>query len=700
MGASEHEYSVGWYSVHNLLAGGFEGSIYPVNPAYDKVQGLSCYPDLAALPETVDHVMFALSVKHMDAALDEVIDHGARAATIMSQLIIENDTVPRLQQRVEKRIRESGLLVCGANGMGFYNCRDGVWACGFDTRENHVRGGNVTLISHSGAGMCGIVDCEGRIDFNLAVSTGQELCVGMHDYMDFAIEVHNTNVIGLFMETVRDPQAMIAVLKKANEDRIPVVAIKVGRTGLSARLAVSHSGAMAGADAAYQALFDRYGVQRVDDMDEFAHTLMMFAQPHRVADGGLVCLHDSGGERQLLIDLADDMAVPLARMNPDTITRLEQSLDPGLPAINPLDAWGAGGPDSAQIMKDCLSAMMKDPDAAIGAVVQDRGPLGAIYPEYIDYMRAGHKASGKPVFLVANRQGSDSDPLAVSTTREGFPVLDGLRSFLAASRCLFAYRDFCKRAPMKYTPVDSDTLKQARLRLINGTKLNEADSSSLLGSFGLPVNPAETCVSEAGTIEVAGKLGYPLVLKTAGQDILHKTEQGGVHLDIINEESLTQAYQDLSRRLGPRVLVAPYINKPGLEMVLGMIQDEQFGPLVMLGFGGINVEVLNDVVFAMPPFDEATAKRMVNGLKHHRLLGRQRVGVKPAIDMFCKTAADFSAMVAALADDLEEIDMNPVIVHAEGCIAIDAMVIASARVERSNGQGGERPANQGHYPGW
>jgi acyl-CoA synthetase (NDP forming) len=679
LGASEREHSVGWYSVHNLLAGGFEGNIYPVNPGYDKVQGLSCYPDLAALPETVDHVIFALSDKHMDAALDEVINHGARAATIMSQLIIQNDTLPRLQQRVEKRIRESGLLVCGANGMGFYNCRDGVWACGFDTRENHVRGGNVTLISHSGSGMCGIVDCEGRIDFNLAVSTGQELCVSMHDYMDFAIEAHKTNVIGLFMETVRDPQAMIAVLKKANEHRIPVVAIKVGRTKLSARLAVSHSGAMAGSDAAYQALFDRYGVQRVDDIDEFAHALMMFAQPHPVADGGLVCLHDSGGERQLLIDLADSMALPLAQMNPDTIAHLEQSLDPGLPAINPLDAWGAGGPDSGQIMKDCLSAMMKDPDTAIGAVVQDRGPLGAIYPGYIDYMRAGHKASGKPVFLVANRQGSDSDPLAVSATREGFPVLDGLRSFLAASKCLFAYRDFCRRAPMKYTPVDSDALKQARLRLVNGTKLNEADSSSLLGSFGLPVNPAETCVTEADTIEVARKMGYPVVLKTAGRGILHKTEQGGVHLDIINEEALTQAYQDLSRRLGPKVLVAPYINKPGTEMVLGMIQDEQFGPLVMLGFGGINVEVLNDVVFAIPPFDGATAKRMVNGLEHHRLLGRQRVGVKPAIDSFCKTAADFSAVVAALADELEEVDMNPVIVHAEGCIALDVLVIGSAK---------------------
>jgi len=680
LGASERLDSVGRQAVHNLLAGGFEGNIYPLNPAYDTVLGLPCYPHLAALPEIVDHVVFALSDHRVEAALEDVISHGARAATIMSQLIVADDTVPRLQQRVEKKIHESGLLVCGANGMGFYNCHDGVWAGGFDTRENHIRGGNVTLISHSGAGMCGIVDCDERIDFNLAVSTGQELCVGMHDYMDFAIEVHNTRVIGLFMETVRNPQAMVAVLQKANQRRIPVVAIKVGRTELSAHLAVSHSGAMAGTDAAYQALFDRYGVQRVDDMDEFATALIMFAQPHPVADGGLVCLHDSGGERQMLIDLADSMSVPLARMSQDTTTQLEQILDPGLPAVNPLDAWGAGGPDSNRIMQDSLSAMMTDPDTAIGAVVHDRAPLSAIYPKYIDYMRVAHQASGKPICLVANRQGTGADPAVVKVTREGFPILDGLRSFLSASRCLFDYRDFCKRPPMKETPVDKAVVSQARASLAKGELLDEADSFSLLGSFGLPVNPVLVKNNKIDVIEAARQLGYPVVLKTAQPGIQHKTEKRGVHLDIGNEEMLLDAYRDLSQRLGPRVMLAPSIALTGVEMVLGMVQDEQFGPLVMLGFGGVNVEILNDVVFAIPPFDSLAAMRMLNSLKHRRLLGRQRDGSMPAIEDFCQVAADFSALVAVLADLVEEIDMNPVIVHADGCLALDALVFGRALI--------------------
>ncbi len=279
---------------------------------------------------------------------------------------MENDHPPLLRDRITAKIKASGLIVCGANGMGFYNFADGVWVCGFDTRENHLRGGNVTLISHSGSGMSGIIDCEERIDFNLAVSPGQELCVSMDQYMDFALEQPETRVIGLFMETARNPAGMIRAFRKANDKGIPVVVLKVGRTEFSARLAVSHSGAITGRDDAYQALFDRYGVQRVKDMDELATTLIMFAQPHPVAAGGLVSIHDSGGERQLLIDLAEDMGIPLARIEPSTESRLKSLLDPGLPPVNPLDAWGAGGPGANKIMRGLPRRPDVGPQRSVG----------------------------------------------------------------------------------------------------------------------------------------------------------------------------------------------------------------------------------------------------------------------------------------------------------------------------------------------
>lgn len=676
LGASEREGSVGRRLVHNLLAGGFEGNLYPVNPGRDSVLDLSCYPNLDSLPEQVDHVVFAVSDYRIEAALEDAIAHGARSATIMSQLLIEEEGDRRLHDLVRDRISASDMLVCGPNGMGFYNCRDGVWMCGFDTRENHVRGGNVTLLSHSGSVMASIADSDERVDFNLTVSTGEEFNVGMHDYMDFALEVHDTRVIGLFMETIRCPDAMLEVLAKANHRRVPVVAIKVGRTELSAKLAQSHSGAMAGEDSAYEALFDRYGVQRVHDLDALATALIMFAQPHPVGEGGLVALHDSGGERQLLIDLAEEMGTPLTEVSPDTVRKLEAILDPGLPAINPLDAWGAGGNNSDQIMRDCMAALMCDPQAALGVVNQARAPHSAIYPVVIEYVRAGHAASGKPVFLVANRQGTGSDPLVVEATRDGLPVIDGLRSFLSGVNALFGHRDFHRRPAPDLPQVDGALIDEARTRLAGKGALGEAASMALLGLLGLPANKASIASTEANARSVAEEMGFPVVMKTAEPGIQHKTEHQGVHLGLQNPDLVGQAYRDLSGRIGPDVLLAPMV-EDGLEMALGMVRDDQFGPLIMLGFGGIRLEALRDVVYAMPPFDAETAKRLCGKLRQQTLLKFDRGGGRPDLDSFYTAAALFSVLVALLGDAIEEIDINPLVLNADGCVAVDALVIGT-----------------------
>jgi acyl-CoA synthetase (NDP forming) len=682
VGASERPDSVGRQTMENLLTGQYPGKLYAVNPGYEAILGIPCFADLAALPETVEHVILAVGDARIEGALDDTIAHGATAATMMSSLVLEEDSAPLLRERVAAKVESSGLIVCGANGMGFYNLADGVWVCGFDTRENHVRGGNVTLISHSGAGMSGIIDCEERIDFNLAVSTGQELSVTMDQYMDYALDQPETRVIGLFMEAARNPEGLVAAFRKANRKGVPVVVLKVGRTELSARLAVSHSGAIAGRDDTYNALFDRHGVQRVKDMHELATALMMFAQPHPVSPGGLVAIHDSGGERQLLIDLADDMGVQLAEITPGTGARLEQLLDPGLLPVNPLDAWSAGGPDADRTMEDCLATLMSDPNAAMGAVVHDRAPLSSIYEEYFDYLRCGHAASGKPAFLVTNHQGSGSDPAAVAITREGYPVLDGLRPFLAGARCLMNYRDFRARRDSVRSEADSVAVSLWRSRLGSGDTLEEHESGLLLSDFGFPINPSRLAGDESATLAAAREYGYPVVMKTAEAGILHKTDCDGVKLGIEDDQQLKTVYADLSERLGPRVTVSPMLDVSGVEMVLGLVRDAQFGPLVMLGFGGVNVEIIRDVAYALPPFDRASARRMLDSLQLRPLLDGLRD--RPAVDAeaFCVAAERFSVMAAALGDVIDEIDVNPVIVHPDGCIAVDALVVGHASPDR------------------
>ena len=679
IGASQKTGSVGNEVFKNLKRGGFEGELVGVNPGYTNIEGQDCYPTLKDIPFLPEHVIFAISDQRIEEALDDVIALGIPACTIFSALIIPNDSLPNLKKRIETKAQNAGLLVAGANGMGFYNIRDRVLAGGFDTRDHPIPG-NVSLISQSGAGMSGIVDCEERIQFNFAVSSGYELTVSMEDYLDFALDLPETRVVGLFLETSRYPEKLKSAFEKAIERGIPIVVLKVGRTDLAAELAISHSGALAGSDRCYSALFDYYGVQRVDDIDQLATTLMMFAQPNIAGEGGLVCLHDSGGERQLIIDLADQLKVPLCDLTASSVSKLEQLLDPGLPAINPLDGWGAGGADAPEKMADCFAALLTDSGASIGAVVHDRGPNSEVYSSYLNYLSKGHAAARKPVFLVANRQGSGSDELAITSTHKGFPVIDGVSQFLVGTRCLFNYRDFQQRKPVKLKEVDKKAIDYWKKSFRADSQVSEIQASQCLADFGLPMLRGRLVSSNNDLNLVMPEVVFPAVLKTAQPEIDHKSDVGGVILNITSSEMLITAYEDLSKRLGPLAMIAPMVESEGIEMILGVSRDDQFGPVVLVGFGGIYAEVLSDILFLLPPFDAATVKRALASLTLYPILKGVRGQGSMDIDSYCEAAALLSQISLSLRDTVSEIDINPIKVGVDGCVGLDALIVVNRQV--------------------
>lgn len=674
LGASSRLGSVGNEVFVNLRKGGFSGTIVAVNPAYSEVEGVPCYASLSDLPELPEHVIFAIGDQRIEAALDELITLGIKACTIFSALILKDDKTPLLKQRIQAKAEKAGLLVVGANGMGFYNVRDQVLAGGFDTRE-HRYPGNVTLISQSGAGMSGIVDCEQRIDFNLAVSSGYELTVSMEDYLDYALDLPETRVVGLFLETSRHPQKLVAAFKKASARNIPILVLKVGRTALAAEMALSHSGALAGTDQSYSALFDRYGVQRVADMDQLATALIMFAQPQAAATGGIACLHDSGGERQLMIDLADQYSVPLAQLDAQTLARLKGLLDPGLPAVNPLDGWGAGGADAPANMAACFTALLEDQHVALGAVIHDRGPNSEVYSSYIEYLHQAQDATAKPVFLVANRQGSGSDNLAITSTQKGFPVIDGVSQFLVGARCLLNYRDFQQRQAPQLPSLSTERIAHWRQRLQSQQQLSEAMVSQFLADFEIPMLLGVEVATESQLMEAAGQLDFPLVLKTAEPGIAHKSDQGGVILNITSQAQLLDAYQGLSQRLGSAAMLAPMVEAAGVEMIMGITTDKQFGPVVVLGFGGIYAEMLKDTTVLLPPFDSATASQAIGRLKMSPMLAGARGSSAVDVQAYAEAAARLSVLALEFADLIAEIDINPVKVMASGCLGLDALLL-------------------------
>ena len=660
--------------IKNLQHGGFKGKLFGLHPKNKEAFGVPCYPDFKSLPEKVDHAIFAVSDQRIEGLIDAAIEADVKAMSIMSMLFIDDDKEPYLKDRIQLKLKGADILLCGANGMGFFHIEKGVWVNGYYTRPNHEPGG-ICIISQSGSGLAGIIDCEERINLNLSVSSGSELTVGAEDYLDYVLHQQSTKAVGMFLETIRKPDQMIQAFQLAKERKIPIVVLKTGRTEQSAELTVSHSGGLAGVDDYYDALFEKYGIQRVADMDELATTLIMFDQPHTLATGNMVSIHDSGGERQLMIDIADQQGVEFAELEDGTTQKLKEILEPGLPAVNPLDAWGKGLEDADQIMADCITEMLDDPNASMAAIVMDRGPLGLIHEEYIDYyMKQANDRTGKPVFLVTNRQGTGIHPLVVEATKMGMPVLDGIQSFLAGVRCLHQYRDFLSREDVIDLNLDSDKLKKHQDQLEQSDFVSEADALNMFFDLGLNANQSKIINNEEELLSEAKSMDFPLVLKTAVEDVYHKSELNGVYLNIDSEKKLRLSYEQLQEQHPGKALLARMIQSEGIEMIVGMTTDQQLGPMVTIGFGGYYAEALNDTVTMMPPFSKQAAKEALKSLKMKSLFEGYR-GSKPVdLDAFAEFASRFSMIALELSNQICEIDLNPVILGSDICIAVDALI--------------------------
>ena len=674
VGASTRPHSVGNQMIKEANSYGFKGPIYPVNPKYETVEGLTCYPSLADLPGPVDHVVIAVANPRVEAQLAAAAEIGARAATVFASGYYEGDTEPPLTERIRDIAKDAGMQMCGGNCIGFYNFEAGACASSYSA-GGHGEPGHITLVTHSGTLLWPLVEAEHRLSYNLAVSSGQELVTTAADYLDYALDRPSTRLVAMFLETVRDPEGFIAGLEKARARDVPVVVLKVGRTAESAALAVSHSGAIAGDDAAYQAVFDRYGVARVDDVQEMAATMMLMSHERRPAKGGIAAMLDSGGIREMLIDLAAIEGVPIADIAAGTRDRLASKLHYGLEPINPLDAWGTDEGSDA-VFGECFQALVDDDDTALAVLVTDRNRDGSVWGSYTDICERAAAHSTKPVILITNHKGSAVDPGEVILARRGLPILDGLTPALSAIRHAFAYRDGRARADSAPpAPPEADLVDRWRARLGDGGPLDEADALALIGDFGVPVVPAAVADDAEAAVAAAEALGYPVALKTAMPGLAHKSDTGGVALGLAGSDAVRAAHADMAARLGSRVVIQPMAAK-GVEMVLGMVRDAQFGPLVMVGAGGILVETLKDTRFALPPFGVDYARRLIDGLKVRPLLDGLRGAPAADVDALAEALARFSVLAVTLGEVIAEIDVNPFIAGPAGPIAVDALVVA------------------------
>jgi acetate---CoA ligase (ADP-forming) len=678
VGASVKEGSVGNQSVVELVEGGFDGRIYPVNPKYDEVLGHRAFGSLAEIAEPVDLVILAVSNALLEEQLAAAAAAGARSAVIFASGYEEpRDGVPPLTERLAAIARNAGMAICGGNCMGFANLERRVRALGFYEPKDAPVGG-VTFLSHSGSAFSAMIHNDRNLGLNLAVSAGQEFVTTVADYLRYALGLESTTTVGLFLETVRDPAGFRSALRLANERDVPVVALKVGREGRTRELVAAHSGALAGEDGAYEALFEAHGVSRVESLDEMADTLALFAAGRRAGPGALASVHDSGGERALLIDAAAAVGVPLAEISDETAKRMEALLDPGLPPVNPLDFWGTGT-NAHEIVTGCVRALLDDP--AVGALAfsvdltsEEHADMG-----YIAMARETFPETEKPYAMLSNFSSGIDRNDAKLLEGDGIPVLEGTLTGLAAFKHLFAYRDFRGRELVTdASPVGDDVLERWIARLSRREPFDETEGLRLLADYGIPVVESERAETLEDAFAAANRLGFPVALKTAAPGVQHKSDVGGVRLGIDDSPTLEDAYGDLEQRLGPTVTVSK-MAPAGVEIALGIVNDPQFGPLVLVGAGGVLVEVLKDRRLALPPLDEARARAIVDRLEIRPLLDGVRG--EPAADLEALTRAIVALAWLAhdLGEHLEALDANPVIGGPDGVAAVDALVIARRR---------------------
>ncbi|HEX5878908.1 MAG TPA: acetate--CoA ligase family protein [Actinomycetota bacterium] len=681
VGASARPGSFGDTLVAQLLAGGYRGAVHLVNPRYREVAGRPCHPSLADLPGPVDLAVLAVPNAALEAQLQAAADAGIPAAVIFASCLDPDPDPagPTLAERLAAIARAAGMAVCGGNGMGFFNLDQSLRVCGYPEPAD-LPPGPVAVVSHSGSVFSALLHNRRGLRFNLVVSAGNELVTTAAAYLDHALELPGTRVVALFLETVREPAAFRAALAKAAARAIPVVALKVGRGPAARAMVAAHSGALAGEDGAYQALFDAYGVAQVATLDELADTCELLAG-RRAAPGGLAAIHDSGGERAHLLDVAERLRVPLAAISETTRQRLAAVLEPGLPPANPLDAWGTGN-DANDIFAACIQALLDDPATAALALDLDLTTEPTPETSYTGLAVDAAASTTKPVAVIANLTAA-ADPADAATLRAaGVPVLEGTATGLAAFGHLLAYREFLAHRPPGAAgssgPARERWKERWRARLGDpGRPLDEAEGLALVGDWGVPVVAAEVATSLAEAVAAAGRVGWPVALKTAAPGVVHKSDVDGVRLGLDGPDRLAAAYADLAARLGPRVLVAAMAG-PGVELALGVVADPQFGPLVMVAAGGVLVEVMRDRRFALPPVDRRQALAMLDRLAVRPLLDGVR-GAPPAdLDAVADAVASLSALAVDLGDRLAALDVNPLLAGPDGCVAVDALVAAKA----------------------
>ncbi|MDQ8730999.1 acetate--CoA ligase family protein [Bradyrhizobium sp. LHD-71] len=673
IGASGTATKIGGVPIAHLKRYGYRGEIYPINPQYESIQDLRAYKSVKDVGKEIDLAIVAVPAAVALQALTEAADAKVKSVVLFTSGFAEvGEAGAKAQQKIAELSRNSGMRILGPNCLGVMSGESAVYATFSPVAATGIaKIGGIGLVSQSGAfgGFAYSLARERGLGLSHWVTTGNEADVELADCLDWLVDDAATKVILAYMEGCRDGAKLTRVLEKARAAKKPVVIVKVGRTELGAAAAASHTAALAGADAIYDAVFRQYGVWRAATIEE-AFDVAYAVSVAGVARGKSIgMLTASGGAGVLMADAAASLGLD-AKPMPDAAQRQILARVAFASARNPVDVTGQITSDH-ELMPLAYRLMLEDGDYDSLVVFQSAAGLSARGPELVQQaidMRAKH-----PDRVIA---------LSSLFTPELHHKLDEGRvlAFADPSRAVRAIA-----ALASYATSNAAAKAQAlpKVDLPRGT-VSEAGALASLKAAGIPVMPHRLARNAAEATAAAESFGYPVVAKIVSPDILHKTEIGGVILNLKSKDEVANAFDELMSRAKTSkpqariegVLIAPMV-KGGVECILGVQRDPVFGPVVMFGLGGVLVEALRDVSFRLAPFDETEAHRMIDSIKARAVLDGWRGAPAADVDALADTLVALSRFAATAGDRLESVDINPFVVRAkgEGAIALDAVLV-------------------------
>lgn len=688
IGATDRPGSVGHTVLQNLLRS-YKGRVYAINPRRKEVCGLKCYASISVLPEAVDLAVIVIPAVAVPGAVAECVARKVRSIVVISAGFKEKGAEgAALEEQIRRQLRGSATRLIGPNCLGVMYPSNGLNAT---FAEDLARPGNVAFLSQSGALLTAILDWsfDEQIGFSAIVSTGSMLDVGWGDLLRYFANDPNTKSILLYMESIGDARSFLSAAREVSLDK-PVIVIKAGRSEAASRAAASHTGAMTGSDEVYEAAFRRCGVLRVPTIAELFHMADVLGKQPRPRGPRLTILTNAGGPGVLATDALLEGGGELAQLSPDS----ENALNAFLPAhwshSNPIDILGDADPER---YARALDVALADPNS--DGLLAILAPQGMTDPAQVAERVKTQGENGKP--LLASWMGGRSVSKAIDILNDaGIPVFSYPDAAVRAFQCMWGY-SYRQRA-LYETPFPAGDPSTAiarrkaarqiidRAASLGRTLLTELESKSILGLYGIPTVPTRLASSEEEAAAQAEKTGYPVVVKVYSETITHKTDVGGVRLNLSNQNEVRQAYRAIAKSVAVKaganaflgVTVQPMIRGEGYELILGSSVDSQFGPVLLFGSGGQLVEVYRDRALGLPPLNTTLARRMMERTKVFSALrgvrGRKAVDEKGLEAVLVK----FSELVAEQ-PRIREVDINPLLASSEGLLALDGRIVLFGR---------------------